>query len=63
MKTNILASDLPQEKASCANCTNNGIFCERRKKSFPGGHIKNSVTGEIGGIISYCVNYKGLYSR
>lgn len=42
---------------SCDNCLNHGIFCERNKKCYPAGHVKNSCTGDIAGYIVFCVNY------
>ena len=61
MNVNLTIDDLPNDRASCANCTYNGPMCERKKKQFPDGHVKNSVTGQIAGIISLCVNYKGRF--
>ena len=63
MTVGLTINDLPTDRASCATCTNNDIFCERRKKQYPGGHVRNSVTGETGGIIACCVNYEGKFKH
>ena len=53
--------DFPHDKANCGNCTRKGGGCARREKQFPNGYIKNSLTGEIGGIIYSCPHYTGPF--
>lgn len=46
-------------KKTCATCTRKGGACARSEKRFPNGYVRNSVTGEIGGIIAGCPNWTG----
>ena len=48
--------DLPQDRASCANCTRTGGSCARRKNGYIMGY-----NGEIAGYIACCVHYTGLF--
>lgn len=43
---------------NCSNCSNKGVLCERNKKCYPAGHVKNLLTGDISGVIYRCVNWK-----
>lgn len=54
--------DFPQDRPNCGNCTRRGGPCARSEKQFPNGHIKNSQTGEICGIIYRCPNYTGRHT-
>lgn len=62
-QTILTLDDLPQNEANCATCTRQAGICPRQEKRHPNGLIKNSQTGEIGGMISYCPNYTGPYER
>lgn len=53
--------DLPTHKKSCATCTYRGIDCPRMNKRYPQGYVKNTLTGETGGMIACCQNYEGKF--
>jgi hypothetical protein len=55
--------DFPNDKANCGNCTRRGAACPRREKRHPNGYVKNSLTGEIGGIIYCCPEYTGNFEN
>ena len=55
--------DFPQDQANCATCTRKGGACARTGKSTPNGLLRNPCTGEISGMIIYCPNYTGPYTR
>lgn len=55
--------DLPHDKKNCGNCTRRGGACARTQKQYPNGYIKNSSTGEIGGMIACCQHYTGPFAN
>lgn len=64
MKSFLLTiEDLPSDRASCWNCTRKGGVCPRAGKRFPNGYVMNSVTGDVGGIVTLCPHYTGVYER
>jgi hypothetical protein len=53
--------DLPGNERNCGTCTHRGAGCPRSLKAYPNGYVMNSVTGEVGGMITRCMNYEGRY--
>lgn len=63
MSVLITLEDFPNDRANCGNCTRKGGHCPRGDKRNPNGYVKNSLTGEIGGIIYRCMNYTGPFEK
>lgn len=63
MKVEMTMDDFQQDKANCATCERQDASCPRAKwrKDHHNGYIKNSQTGDVGGIIYCCPHYTGIY--
>lgn len=55
--------DFPSDRANCATCTRKGGSCARSNKNTPNGIVRNSMTGDVGGIIYRCQHYTGQYEK
>ena len=54
---------IPNDRASCANCTHRGGYCARssKRKDIHNGCIYRN--GEIVGVISRCGGYTGKFKN